>query len=89
MASLFAKVKIYSFWPKTMDYSPWFQSDFFPHSKLHCLQIQSYIASLHDASGLKTIKCHRPLAPNHGDVLLTTASVVSPKLDYLSLKEPK
>ena len=24
MASLFADVKIFIFWPKTMDYNPWF-----------------------------------------------------------------
>ena len=24
MVSFFAKVKIFRFWPKTMDYSPWF-----------------------------------------------------------------
>ena len=29
---LFAEVKFFRFWLKTMDYSPWFQSDFSPHS---------------------------------------------------------
>ena len=26
MISLFAEIKFFRFWPKTMDYSPWFDS---------------------------------------------------------------
>ena len=32
MVSFFAKVKIFRFWPKTMDYNPWF--DFWSPKKV-------------------------------------------------------
>ena len=32
MKSLFAEAKIFIFWPKTMDYNPWF--DFWEHEKV-------------------------------------------------------
>ena len=32
MVPLFAEVKMFRFWAKTMDYSPWFRLNFFMHS---------------------------------------------------------
>ena len=44
--SFFAEINIFRFWPKTIDYSPWFQSDFFLHHKY----------SLEGATELKTVQ---------------------------------
>ena len=43
MKSFFAKVKIFRFWPKTMDYNPWF--DFWESIKSLEIRIPSESAS--------------------------------------------
>ena len=49
MVSFFAEVKIFRFWPKTMDYNPWF--DFWESKKSVEIKIPSERASQGEQNG--------------------------------------